>query len=453
MKIRAAVFTTLRFKIALFILILLLVTASLFSILTVQTMNRHILNEVINRAESLCKSMAALAPYSILSGDLLGIDNVVSKIKDANPDVVYVAVINADKKILSHTDVARQGETFIPHPRDIIKENQDGTRVYEVPFGTDRVLEIVAPIAFDNKQIGQVIIGIDKSVLYHAKAETRRKIEAGLGITILLGLGCIIVLSAVITRPIKELSRGVEELKQGRQSTLRIYSHDELGSLTASFNQMTQLTTSQQAKIGAYATELEEAYVSTVKVLSAAIDARDPYTHGHSLRVANLSLKIGATIGLSRHELEDLEIASLFHDVGKLKTPDVVLLKDGPLDPQEHREISDHSENGAAILSRAPSLQKYIPAVRHHHEWFNGEGYPDGLSGDDIPLSAAIIAVADAYDAMTSARPYKRARSREEALQELARCAGTQFDPCLVKAFRQVVGSAPLPAEQFPGEE
>jgi putative nucleotidyltransferase with HDIG domain len=253
-------------------------------------------------------------------------------------------------------------------------------------------------------------------------------------------------LSSFITRPIKELARGVEELKQGRQAKLRIYSHDELGNLTASFNQMTELTTKQQNRLGAYATELEEAYVSTVKVLSAAIDARDPYTLGHSTRVATLARSIGEAIGLSHHELEDLEIASLFHDVGKLKTPDCVLLKDGPLDPQEHREISNHSESGAAILSRAPSLQKYIPAVRHHHEWFSGEGYPDGLRGNEIPLHAAIIAVADAFDAMTSARPYKSALSHEEALQELALFAGRQFDPRLVEVLHQVIESAAMPA-------
>jgi len=438
--------SSLRFKIALFIVILLLVTASLFSLITIETMNRHILDEVIKRAESLCKSTAALAPYSILSSDLLGIDNIVSKIKDANTDVEYVAVTNAEMKILAHTDIARRGETFIPYPRDTFKENQDGTRVYEVQTPTGTLLEIVAPILFNGKQMGNVIIGINKSVLFHAQAETRRKIQAGFGITMLLGIGCILVLSSVITRPIKELARGVEELKQGRQAKLRIYSHDELGNLTASFNQMTELTTKQQERLGTYATELEEAYVSTVKVLSAAIDARDPYTLGHSTRVAALARSIGAAIGLSHHELEDLEIASLFHDVGKLKTPDCVLLKDGPLDPQEHREISNHSESGAAILSRAPSLQKYIPAVRHHHEWFSGEGYPDGLRGDDIPLHAAIIAVADAFDAMTSARPYKSALSHEEALQELALFAGRQFNPRLVEVLHKVIESAAMPA-------
>ncbi len=444
---RTTLLSTLRFKIAFFIIILLLITATVFSVITVQTMNRHISEEVIKRAESLCKSMAALAPYSILSSDLLGIDNIVSKAKEANSDVEYVAITSAEMKILAHTDVARRGETLAPYPRTIFKENQDGTRVYEVQPASEKFLEIVAPILFNNKQIGRVIIGINNSVLYHAKAETRRKILAGFGITMLLGIGCIIVLSSVITQPIKELARGVDELKRGRQSKLRIYSHDELGNLTESFNRMTALITNQQARLGTYATELEEAYVSTVTVLSAAIDARDPYTLGHSTRVAKLAMRIGAAIGLSLQELEDLEIASLFHDVGKLKTPDFVLLKAGPLDPQEHREIADHSENGAAILGRAPSLQKYMPAVRHHHEWFNGEGYPDGLRGDDIPLYAAIISVADAFDAMTSARPYKSARSQEEALQELTLFAGRQFNPRIVEVLHQVIESATLPAQ------
>jgi putative nucleotidyltransferase with HDIG domain len=184
-------------------------------------------------------------------------------------------------------------------------------------------------------------------------------------------------------------------------------------------------------------------------VLAAAIDARDPYTLGHSTRVSKLACKIGAALGLSHHELEDLEIASLFHDVGKLKTPDFVLLKDGPLDPQEHREIANHCENGAAILGRATSLQKYMPPVRHHHEWFNGEGYPDGLRGDDIPLHAAIIAIADAFDAMTSSRPYKNALTREEALHELARYAGRQFNPRLVEVFQQVIESQPAESERL----
>ncbi len=446
---RAKLFTTLRFKIALFIIILLLVTATIFSLLTVQSMNRHILNEVIKRSESLSKSTAALAPYSILSGDMLGLDNIVSKVKEANSDVEYVAVLDAQMNALAHTDVKKRGTAFRLSPGELLKDNSDGTRVSEVSNGAENSFEIYSPVVFNNIPIGSVVIGVNRSVLQRARAETRRKIVAGLGFILFLGGGCTIVLSSLVTRPIKELSRGVDELKQGRGSTLRVFSHDELGSLTKSFNQMAELITIQQASLSSTAQELEEAYVSTVKVLAAAIDARDPYTLGHSTRVARLSVKIGEALGLSRRELEDLEVASLFHDVGKLKTPDYVLLKNGPLNPLELRDMSEHSEHGAAILSRAKSLQKYMPAVRHHHEWFNGEGYPDGLQGEDIPLYASIIAVADAFDAMTSSRPYKKPRSLDDALSELTRFAGKQFDPRIVGVFREVFESQPAFAQLF----
>ena len=169
--------------------------------------------------------------------------------------------------------------------------------------------------------------------------------------------------------------------------------------------------------------------------MAAAIDARDSYTHGHSARVAQLSLLIGRQIGLSHEDLGDLEVACLFHDVGKIKTPDSILLKPGRLSPAEYKEIMHHVEYGASILGSAPSLIKYIPSTRHHHEWHNGKGYPDGLGGDDIPLFAAIISIADTFDAMTTDRPYRKALSEEEALREITRMSGTQFRQNLVAAF------------------
>jgi putative nucleotidyltransferase with HDIG domain len=445
----ATPFTTLRFKIALFIIVLLLVTAGIFSFLTVQTMNSRITDEVTKRAETLCKSMAALAPYSMLSGDVLGMDNIVAKVKGANPDVEYVAVTNANMRIVAHTRVKERGKKATLSPGELISKNSDGTTIYQAKNASGLFLEIMTPIVYKNIQMGSVIIGINNSMLQAARTETRIRIFKGFAIVILLGAGCIVILSSVVARPIKELSLGVEELKAGRRTKLRIYSHDELGKLTTSFNQMTEKITRQQDRLSTYAAELEEAYVSTVKVLSAAIDARDPYTLGHSTRVAKLARKIGEAFGFSHEELEDLEVASLFHDVGKLKTPDALLHKDGPLDALEHREVANHSEHGAAILSRAPSLQKYIAAVRHHHEWYNGEGYPDRLRGEDIPLHAAIIGVADAFDAMTSIRPYKNSFSRADALDELARCSGTQFNPQVVEVFHKVLDMQLLQTDPF----
>jgi HD-GYP domain-containing protein (c-di-GMP phosphodiesterase class II) len=195
----------------------------------------------------------------------------------------------------------------------------------------------------------------------------------------------------------------------------------------------------QQGKLNKYAHDLEEAYVSIVKVVAAAIDARDSYTHGHSARVAQLSLIIGRQIGLSNDELTDLEIACLFHDVGKIKIPDSVLLKPGKLSPAEYDEMKHHVEYGADILSWAPSLVKCIPSTRHHHEWHNGHGYPDRLAGDNIPLFAAIITIGDTFDAMTSNRPYRKALSEESALKEIRRMSGIQFRPDLVEVFIELM--------------
>ena len=160
---------------------------------------------------------------------------------------------------------------------------------------------------------------------------------------------------------------------------------------------------------------------------------------------------MGELIGLSKEEQAALEVACLFHDVGKIKTPDSILLKPRKLSPDEYLEMMHHVEYGASILSRAPSLVKYIPSTRHHHEWHNGKGYPDGLAGDDIPLFAAIISISDTFDAMTSDRPYRAALSTKEALCEITRMSGIQFRPELVVVFidlmeKQNVRSASLSA-------
>jgi putative nucleotidyltransferase with HDIG domain len=281
-----------------------------------------------------------------------------------------------------------------------------------------------------------VIIGLNKSVLWEAQRLARNRILWGFVITLLLGAIGVFGLSIFITRPIQELSLGVNEFRQGKRTgPLRVYSRDELGKLTESFNQMTEMITEQQEKLVQYTRELEEAYVSTVRVLAAAIDARDPYTLGHSTRVAAASLMLGQEIELSKRELEELKIACFFHDVGKLGTSDAILRKNQTLDSAEHGEVRRHPVDGADILERAKSLQKYIPAVRHHHEYYDGKGYPDGLDGDKIPLFAAIIAIADAFDAMTSFRPYRNAMPVEEALRELASGAGKHVHPALVRAF------------------
>jgi len=405
--------------------------------ITVQITNDYILNEIIKRGESVGKSIAASAGYSLLSRDLLSLDNLVFKAKSSNNDMTYVTIVDPDMKTVvdSNTPTGSREPERVSQGR-LLRQAADGTTVREYPIQTGLILEISCPIVFMEQSLGSVFIGMNKSVLTEARKKVATRLFIIFGTIIVIGMFASTLLASFLIRPIKALSTGVDELKNGTaKEPLKIYANDELGRLTANFNEMSALIAEQQGHLNDYARDLESAYVSIVKVVAAAIDARDSYTHGHSARVAKLSLLIGKQIGLSKEDLADLEIACLFHDVGKIKTPDSILLKRAKLNAEEQKEMMQHVQYGASILSWAPSLVKYIPSTRHHHEWHNGEGYPDGLTGDSIPLFAAIISIADSYDAMTTDRPYRKALSREEALSEIARMSGTQFRPDLVQAF------------------
>jgi HD-GYP domain-containing protein (c-di-GMP phosphodiesterase class II) len=435
-KILSALFKNIRIKTSLFVLLLLIATTFIFYVVTASIMKRNITNEIITRAESLSGNVALSAGYSFLSQDILGLDNIVFKIKESNPDIEYIAIVDTEMNILVHSDIKKSGEKFEPSEGLLFKKSQDGIVIKEISGTGGKFFELVSPIFFMNKYLGSVILGINKSVLFTVLGEAQKKIVVAFVVILFLGITSSVLLSSFLTRPIQELSSGVAELKEGKnRRPLRIYSQDELGRLTESFNEMTALITDQRDRLSKYSTDLEESYVSTVKVLAAAIDARDHYTLGHSTRVAQLSVAFGREIGLSQEELEELEIACLFHDVGKIKIPDSILLKKDKLNRSEEGEMKRHPEYGTEILSKAPSLSKYIPPVRHHHERFDGNGYPDGLKGDKIPLLAAIIALADSFDAMTSERPYRDAFSEEEAIRKIKELSKKRFDPKLIELF------------------
>ena len=170
------------------------------------------------------------------------------------------------------------------------------------------------------------------------------------------------------------------------------------------------------------------------------MEARDPYTAGHSQRVQSIALGIGEALGLPRARLDALRLAGLFHDIGKLRVPDAVLTKPGPLTSEEFDLIKRHPEDGADIVSHLGAMRDVLPFIRHHHERWDGLGYPAGLAGDEIPLEAAIVGLADAWDAMTTERPYSGARTDEEATEEIVRGRGTQFAPAVVDAFLASLG-------------
>lgn len=187
--------------------------------------------------------------------------------------------------------------------------------------------------------------------------------------------------------------------------------------------------------------KLEQAYMESIETLRYTVEAKDPYTRGHSDRVSAYSVLIGKQLGLSDYDLKTLQIGGLFHDIGKIGVPDSILLKTSKLTDDEYSEIKNHPSIGAHILSNATIFKDIIPIVKHHHEKYDGTGYPSKLKGEDIPLFARIAAIADTFDAMTSKRTYRDSLGLDIVKSEIERCKGTQFDPHIADIFLDILNN------------
>ncbi len=228
--------------------------------------------------------------------------------------------------------------------------------------------------------------------------------------------------------------------------------HDELVRLRAERSQKQRQAEARERLLERYAAdlratfieererarELRESYVATVAALTNAVEARDAYTRRHAERVTAYGLELARQVDPSLAEDPQVEFGFLLHDVGKVAIPDAILHKLGPLTPAEREEIERHPLVGWQIIAPIGYLSGARDVVRHHHERWDGSGYPDGLAGERIPLAARVFSVADALDAMTTDRPYMAATSLAAARREIYRCAGTQFDPAVVEAFRRI---------------
>ncbi|MCI0421964.1 MAG: HD domain-containing protein [Acidobacteria bacterium] len=290
-----------------------------------------------------------------------------------------------------------------------------------------------------------VIVQIDQrdafATVAEMKAETIRW-----GVIMLLLAGGVGLLSArAITNPIQQLAESTHLIARGDFSKkIQIRSRTEIGELAETFNKMTddlELYIQQIRKAGE---ENKALFLGTIRALAAAVDEKDPYTRGHSERVTEYSMVIARAMGLDEMTVETIRISALLHDVGKIGIDDKILKKPGFLTPEEFEIMKQHPVKGFNIMKTIEQMRNMLPGLRFHHEQWDGNGYPDRLKGEEIPLIARIIAVADTLDAMTTNRPYQQALTFEFAIEKINKNVGVKYDRNVVAAFNRAIQDGDL---------
>ena len=327
-------------------------------------------------------------------------------------DVTGASVWSRSGKLLASTYRRRRSAMADADVRAVLETGRPRASIDEIPTKpggsqvTRRQIVVLAPLlSHKGRTTGVVEMTVDPEALDASVTASSRAVWV-----------TVAIVFALVWLALVLLVRGASARLARQNDAFQSRSHDLLES--------TQ--------------RLEESLLETVETLNAAVEARDPYTAGHSQRVRRVALAIGRDLGLSTKQLGALGTAALFHDVGKIGIPDSILTKPGPLEPAEAAIMREHVTRGAEIISKVSSFQESVPAVRHHHERWDGLGYPDGLSGDEIPLEATVIGLADAWDAMTTDRPYAAALSLNDALLQIRSGRGKQFNPAVVDAFTEV---------------
>lgn len=256
------------------------------------------------------------------------------------------------------------------------------------------------------------------------------------GVSALLALVLGMVFAGQLSRPIARLAEGARRLAAGDFShRIAVRSRNEIGELADTFNMMTAEIRNYIERLQKAAAENKQMFMGAVSSLAAAIDAKDPYTRGHSERVANYAERIAQSMGLPEAEVERIRISALMHDVGKIGIEDKILGKAGPLTEEEYEIMKTHPVKGAVIMEQVPQLKEMIPGMKYHHENVDGTGYPEGIKGHQIPLAAKIVSVADTFDAMTTNRPYQKAMEISYVLERMRSFVGKKFDKPVVEAL------------------
>jgi len=365
-----------------------------------------------------------------------------------------IFVVNKEGRAVAHPDarVAFAGRSMMD-----LKVVQDwsttGTQVKSAlaPFNAERdgqevkMLGAYATARLDEDAPLGVIAIQDEHAALQSVTDMRRQT---LYISLLAASFALLIgffFAKQLTQPVRELAAGAHRIAGGDFSQrIHVRSRTELGELGESFNQMTEQLEHYIEDLRNSSEENRQLFIGTVKALAAAIDGKDPYTRGHSERVARFSLAIGESLGLPDDEMEKLRISALLHDVGKIAIEDNILKKPAALTEEEYEIMKQHPQKGYKIMSQIPAMGDFLPGMYMHHEMMDGKGYPQGLKGDQIPMQARIVSVADTFDAMTTDRPYQKGMSLEDALARIKTFVGTRYDAQVVEALVEACESGQI---------
>ena len=357
-----------------------------------------------------------------------------------------VFVVDRDGRAVAHPDAR---VAFAERPMTDLKVVQDwmdmGAQVQSAlaPFTVvrdDHKIAMLgsyatADLGGNSARLGVIAIQDERAALASVSDMRRQTLFISLAAA-LFALLIGFIFAKQLTQPVQELAAGAGRIAAGDFSQrISVKNRTELGALAESFNTMTDQVENFIRDLQRAADENRQLFLGTIKALAAAIDGKDPYTRGHSERVARISVAIAQRLDLPEDEVEKIRISALLHDVGKIGIDDSVLKKPSALTDDEFTVMKEHPKKGYRIMSQVPALREFLPGMYMHHERLDGEGYPQGLKGDEIPMQARIVSVADAFDAMTTDRPYQHAMKFEDALGLIKKRVGTHYDERVVAAL------------------
>jgi HD-GYP domain-containing protein (c-di-GMP phosphodiesterase class II) len=320
----------------------------------------------------------------------------------------------------------------------------EGTSTFQLAEGNQPVMMLGAYSA--TQKLGWGVIVQRKMDDAYATVYQMRDQTIHLGLLLIVLSTVIgIVAAKAITYPIDLLTRTARSIaERDFAQRAEIHSHTEIDELAETFNQMAEDIQRHIGSLKAASEENRQLFMDSIEMIAAAVDAKDPYTKGHSGRVAQFSVILAKEIGLPEEEVDKIRISATLHDVGKIGIEDRVLKKPGVLTNEEFEIMKRHTVMGYEIVRQVKQLNEMLPGIRWHHEALNGRGYPDGIKGDELPLMTRIIAVADTFDAITTDRPYQAGSEFPKALEILRKHAGTKYDPLVVDAMDSALANGRL---------